>query len=798
MLSTIYRGTIGIMDLDREPQLNEATYEWSLRIITILKKLLRVNLKLHHSEDHLNSGEIFLFNHFARFETFIPQYLIFQETGAFCRTVAASDLFDEESAFSNYLLNIGGVPTNQARLLPFLAEEILRGRKVIIFPEGGMVKDRRVLDSKGRYSVYSPTSMKKRKQHTGAAVLALALDAFKTAVMQAYESGNMRRVEAWAEALRLDSKEALITAARRPTLIVPANITFYPIRVGDNMLRKVGKLLNGRLSRKLSEELMIEGNILLKDTDMDVRLSDPVRAGEFWHWWERKLIAHLAQKIDSLDGFFQRSADVGRWEARLVAQGIRRKALKIRDEYMHRMYSDVTVNLSHLASHIILAFTGKGQTEVDEATFHKALYLTVKNIQKEPSVTLHRSVKNPEAYSGVIDGQCDRLDQFWMTIASMDLVQRENGRYRFLPKLSQEQGFDEIRLENLVAVYANEAAPISGVLRSVKQAMREAPELDDRTLATMRFDDELMTYNWDKQYFSKPRYCEINEQETATESGEPFLLLPEERSELGIVLVHGFLASPAEVRSFGEKLATLGYPVIGVRLKGHGTSPWDLRKRGWQDWLESVRRGYAIMSAFARRICLVGFSAGGALSLRLAADRPERLVGVIAISVPLKFQDRSMIFVPLMHGANQLVRWLPSFEGMLPFRFRDSEHPHINYLNIPIRGLYELRRMVDEMEERLPDVQCPVILIQGTDDPVVEPISAELIHKRVGSCQKKLLTVPSNRHGILYENSGDTHKIVISSLAALSSSDDGVSPEQNSITQDAAGSAELTQRSVSQ
>ena len=106
--------------------------------------------------------------------------------------------------------------------------------------------------------------------------------------------------------------------------------------------------------------------------------------------------------------------------------------------------------------------------------------------------------------------------------------------------------------------------------------------------------------------------------------------------------------------------------------------------------------------------------------------------------------------------------------------------------------------MVDEMEERLPDVQCPVTLIQGTDDPVVEPISAELIHKRVGSCQKKLLTVPTNRHGILYENSGDTHKIVISSLAALSSSDDGVSPWQNSITQNAAGSAESTQRSVSQ
>jgi hypothetical protein len=281
---------MGIMDVESDPRLNLATYQWSARIITTLKKLLRLNLKLHKGKDQVDSGEIFLFNHFARFETFIPQYLIYQETGAICRTVAASEFFDEESAFSNYLLNVGGVPSNHPRLLPFLAEEILRGRKVIIFPEGGMVKDRRVLDSKGRYSVYSSMAMRKRKQHTGAAVLALTLDVFKTAVLRAYESGNMRRVEAWAEALHLDSEEALITAARRPTLIVPANITFYPIRVGDNMLRKMGELLNRKLSRRLSEELMIEGNILLKDTDMDVRLSDPVRAGEFWHWWERSAL----------------------------------------------------------------------------------------------------------------------------------------------------------------------------------------------------------------------------------------------------------------------------------------------------------------------------------------------------------------------------------------------------------------------------------------------------------------------------------------------------------------------------
>ena len=71
------------MPEQRDPlQINQATYEWSVRIFKILKKILRVNLKLHHT-GQVEAGEIFLFNHFARFETFIPQYLIYQETGPF-------------------------------------------------------------------------------------------------------------------------------------------------------------------------------------------------------------------------------------------------------------------------------------------------------------------------------------------------------------------------------------------------------------------------------------------------------------------------------------------------------------------------------------------------------------------------------------------------------------------------------------------------------------------------------------------------------------------------------------------
>ena len=180
-----------------------------------------------------------------------------------------------------------------------------------------------------------------------------------------------------------------------------------------------------------------------------------------------------------------------------------------------------------------------------------------------------------------------------------------------------------------------------------------------------------------------------------------------------------------------------------------------------------MRRGYKILSAWVPRVCLVGFSTGGALSLRLAADQPEGLAGVAAIAAPLRFRDRRMVFVPLLHGANRLVSWVSSFEGILPFRLREVEHPHINYRNMPVRGLYELQRMLKDLEDQLPKVQCPVSLIQGSDDPVVDPKSASLIREKLSSARKDVTIVAATRHGILYEDIGGTQEIVLTFLESI-------------------------------
>jgi acyl-CoA synthetase (AMP-forming)/AMP-acid ligase II/esterase/lipase len=753
-----------------EFEINETRYEWCVRAFSLVRQRLGINIKVHDADDHFEAGQIFVFNHFARFETIIPQYLIHQATGALCRCVAASELFKGNDSLARFLWSVGAVPNDHPGLLAFLSAEILRGRKVIFFPEGGMIKDRRVVDAAGEFNIVSPSTQSARKHHQGAAATALTLEIFKKRILSVHEAGDMRRLHRWVRALRLESIDALVAAARRTTLLVPANITFYPIHTGDNILRKGAELFGRELNSRAKEELLIEGNLLLKRTDMDIRFGKAVHPNLGWNVGERLVLNKVFERIESLDELFALKDAPSRWLQKMVGTAMRRETHRLRDACMQEIYARVTVNLNHLASRLIMRLLDRGINEIDRGRFHTLLYAAFKNAQQEPSVHLQRSLAGFETYAGIHDGSCRLVLDFIETAVASGLVEVTATQYRFLPKLQREHSFHETRLENVLIVYANEVAPVAAACRAVDRAIESEPDFTGASLARLLFDDELRAYAAAKRAYSLPRHAAVNDKETATESGEPFLIVPERATDIGIVLVHGFLASPAEVKAFGERLAGLGHPVIGVRLSGHGTSPWDLRDRSRQDWLASVRRGYEIMSHFATRICLVGFSTGGSLALQLAAERPPGLAGVAAVSAPLKFRNRNLAFVPLVHGINRLTEWASPLEGIMPFRVHDSEHPHINYRHIPIRGLFELRNVADELDRRLPDVTCPVTIIQGTEDRVVDPGSAKLIVDKLSSAKKSLHMVASRRHGILHEDVGDTQTLVMAFLKALAPS----------------------------
>jgi esterase/lipase len=245
---------------------------------------------------------------------------------------------------------------------------------------------------------------------------------------------------------------------------------------------------------------------------------------------------------------------------------------------------------------------------------------------------------------------------------------------------------------------------------------------------------------------------------------KPMTAAPAPNAPLPVILVHGFMSSPAEMRSLGDRLHTAGCHVVGVRLRGHGTSPWDLRGRNWHEWAESVTRGYHIAKAFSRSVHLVGFSTGGLLALQHAANNPTiRIKSVTSVCAPLHFINKNMVFVPLVHHANKLVSWVNS-EGIMPFIPNQPENPEVNYQHIPVRALYQLQRLINHLSEDALTINADVHLYQADQDPVVDPSSLQAIDKLIVAEHKTLNTLASDSHGVIYRNIDEAQQKICASI----------------------------------
>ncbi|MGD0961006.1 MAG: alpha/beta fold hydrolase, partial [Methylomonas sp.] len=497
-----------------------------------------------------------------------------------------------------------------------------------------------------------------------------------------------------------------------------------------------------------------EGNIMLRDTDMDIRMSSPVNPCCVWDYRTHRLMDKVAPDIRELDDVFKLNTAPRNWKERLLGRVFVSNAQCARNQYTEHIYANVTVNLSHLASTLIMSYIGAGRQQIEKSRFYTVLYIAIKKLQKNPDIHLHSSLLNPDDYVDLLHGVNTRFDQFICIAKQAELLTESDGRYHFQPALCADYDFDRIRLENPIAVYNNEAAPLRTVRDALLTADGEYRRIDPYQLAAWLLEDERLGLAFEQQSYSGSRYAEIKQMETATADPTPFFIKPQTGNGIGILLIHGLLASPAELREYGHYLAGLGYTVLGIRLKGHGTSPYALRDVSFEQWENSVRRGFNILKLHCQKLFVIGFSTGGALALKLAAENHPEIIGLVAVSVPVKFINSNFMLVTLLPNTDALVHWLSSFEGLKPFIENIPEHPDINYCNTPVRALYELRRLIHHVDAVLPDVETPTLLLYANHDPVVSPESAKTVYKKLGAQHKELRMILSERHGVLMENIG--------------------------------------------
>jgi len=195
---------------------------------------------------------------------------------------------------------------------------------------------------------------------------------------------------------------------------------------------------------------------------------------------------------------------------------------------------------------------------------------------------------------------------------------------------------------------------------------------------------------------------------------------------VGVLLSHGFTGSPASMKPWGEYLADKGYAVEVPRLPGHGTRWQDLNKTTWADWYGELTRAFEKLSAENDAVVVAGLSMGGALVLRLAADHPDRVAGVVVVNPAVATKRFDVKLLPV------LKHLVPSFPGIANDIKKPGADEH-GYTKTPLKAAHSMFRAWPLVVDDLPRITAPLLYFRSGVDHVVDELSQPLITSKVSS-----------------------------------------------------------------
>ncbi|WP_457205723.1 alpha/beta hydrolase [Nocardioides sp. P5_C9_2] len=219
---------------------------------------------------------------------------------------------------------------------------------------------------------------------------------------------------------------------------------------------------------------------------------------------------------------------------------------------------------------------------------------------------------------------------------------------------------------------------------------------------------------------------------------------------VGVLLQHGFTGSPYSMKPWGAALADRGYAVEVPLLPGHGTSWQDCNTVGWRDWYAATSSSFDKLRAENDAVVVCGLSMGGSLVLRLAADHPDAVAGIVLVN-------------PAVHTTRLDVKALPVLKWVvpsLPGIANDIKKPgveELGYTRTPLKAADSMMREGwKPLRGDLARITAPLLLFKSTLDHVVDPSSLDIIRSNVSSRDFTERMLTESYHVATLDNDAET------------------------------------------
>lgn len=225
------------------------------------------------------------------------------------------------------------------------------------------------------------------------------------------------------------------------------------------------------------------------------------------------------------------------------------------------------------------------------------------------------------------------------------------------------------------------------------------------------------------------------------------------KSNKAFLLVHGLTSSTQEMEELSSHLYSRNYTVLATLLKGHNTTPSDLKDTEWGDWYSSVEEDLNFLSTQCNKIFVVGLSIGATLSMHLTAKkRLSNIKGLILLSPAIFYVNPFAKLTPLVKYIKKYK--VKNYSNYYPERkqayydIADEKalQGRIAYKKAPISSIASALDLINIVKKEIKDIQVPTLIIHSLKDHTIKVQSSRYIYDNLNLKEKRLVFVKKSGH----------------------------------------------------